>query len=191
MNRDERHPFRRFGGRNMRWAPAVLVWILVGCWPYANIDIRVELPDSALEEAFDRLELGLRGRRSPRPAPKGVTVDTPEIEALQEARKERLQALSALLEAGIAGQSRDVRLVLRSEGPESLSPKELENARGLLDRENMDREALVAEIMRANSVKGTGNLKSVREVYTIVLRRRAGLNWWVQWPDGGWSRKDR
>jgi uncharacterized protein YdbL (DUF1318 family) len=115
-----------------------------------------------------------------------INVSNPAIRALRDSIKQRSDAIKPFMDRGNVGIGQDGLLVVRSS--DGLSLKERAEITQLVDAENRDREALYAEIAKANNIAG----ESVPKIKTIFAKSwidQARSGWWIQDSQGTWRRK--
>lgn len=114
-----------------------------------------------------------------------LDVSTPAIVAIQSAMQARHANLAPLYDSGAIGLTRDGKVALRDASSVPLPQRGALN--GLLASENADRTSLYREIARAN-----GHPEWETQVQATFAQRwvdKARKGWWVQGPNGDWSRK--
>lgn len=114
-----------------------------------------------------------------------LDVSTPAIVAIQSAMQARHANLAPLYDSGAIGLTRDGKVALRDASSVPLPQRGALN--GLLAAENADRTSLYREIARAN-----GHPEWEAQVQATFAQRwvdKARKGWWVQGPNGDWSRK--
>ena len=113
-----------------------------------------------------------------------LRVDTPAVNALKQSMRSRFHQLRPYLDSGAVGLTSDGLLAVHNAGAVPLSARQQVNA--LVTAQNRDRNALYAEIARAN-----GHPEWQAEIrHTFAQRwiQRARPGWWVQ-SGGGWAQK--
>jgi uncharacterized protein YdbL (DUF1318 family) len=188
-------------------APAVLA---AGC-----VTVNVYFPAAAAEKAADRIiqeVYGTEGQPAPQapatpPAPAGgegaalrvidflfpaawaqqadIDVSTPGIERLKEQMKQRHRGLEPFYAGGAVGMAANGLITLRD--PKLVSIKDRNTVNQLVAGENQDRNALYAEIAKAN-----GHPEWEREIRETFARRwvaNAPAGWFFQDSGGGWKQK--
>lgn len=117
----------------------------------------------------------------------------PEVVAAYKGMGQRLTSLNQLRDQGLAGETKDGRVVLRANPPQV---GEAEAA--LLREENSDREVVMngmaKAILKITRQEATpANLARARtqasETFASIRRDAAKPSWWVQLPNGAWARK--
>lgn len=183
----------------------------------ACVTVNVYFPAAAAEQAADRIIREVYGARRPAggaesepeapPAtpPEGepgamrwldwlvpaahaqadLNVSTPAIRRLTASMEARHAALAPYYASGAIGMGRDGRLVIRDLGAVPLA--ERARLKQLVAAENRDRDALYAEIARAN-----GHPEWEPDIRATFARRwvaNAPAGWWFQDETGTWRRK--
>lgn len=121
---------------------------------------------------------------APAHAEADISVNTPAIRQLQASMEQRHRQLAAHYNSGAVGMTDDGRITLRDQ---KLVPLKERNAvKGLVAQENGDRDALYAEIARAN-----GHPEWEAEIRQTFARRwvanaRSG---WYYMQGGAWKQK--
>ncbi|NJD69042.1 MAG: DUF1318 domain-containing protein [candidate division NC10 bacterium] len=117
----------------------------------------------------------------------------PEVVAAYKGVGGRLARLNQLREQGLVGEANNGRVTFRA-GPPQVSEADT----ALLGEENRDREGIIHGMARAilklTRQEGTpANLARVKteaaETFASIRREAAKSGWWVQRPDGAWTRK--
>lgn len=142
-------------------------------------------PQSRIEDKF-RFTLSLLGPEDAFAQEADINVTTPAIRALKQSIKERSEAIKPFMDRGNVGISNDGLLVLRS--GEGLNLKEKANLNRLLSAENKDREALYAEIAKANNFS-SDRIPDIKKIFARSWVENAREGWWVQNENGEWRRK--
>jgi uncharacterized protein YdbL (DUF1318 family) len=115
-----------------------------------------------------------------------INVSNPAIRALKDSIKRRSGAIKPYMERGQIGIGQDGLLKLRS--AEGLHLKERAEAQQLIEAENRDREALYAEIAKANGI-ATENIPRIKAIFAKSWIEQAQTGWWIQDSQGNWKRK--
>jgi len=190
-------------GRMLAIAGAVA--LLTAC-----VTINVYFPAAAAERAADTIieEVWGEGAGGVQPAPEpqsrasGVglallellvpaaraqadfDISTPAIDRLKASMKERFEALRPYYESGAVGLTADGLVTVRD--PKLVPLAERNRVQALVAAENRDRNALYAEIARAN-----GHPEWEAEIRETFARRwvaNARSGWWYR-SGGGWRQK--
>jgi uncharacterized protein YdbL (DUF1318 family) len=90
------------------------------------------------------------------------------------------------MDKGNAGISNEGLLVIRSK--DGLSLKDQANLSRLITAENNDRNSLYSEIARANEFP-PDKVKDIMKIFASSWIKQARQGWWIQSPDGQWSKK--
>lgn len=116
----------------------------------------------------------------------------PEVIAAYKGVGGRRAQMDQLREQGLVGEGNDGKAVLRA------SPPQAGNAETVLREENRDREVIIngmaKAILKLTRQEGTSaNLARVKsqasETFASIRREAAHPGWWVQQPNGPWTRK--
>lgn len=121
---------------------------------------------------------------APAHAEADISVNTPAIRQLQASMEQRHRQLAAHYDSGAVGMTDDGRITLRDQKLVPLS--ERNTVKGLVAQENGDRDALYAEIARAN-----GHPEWEADIRQTFARRwvanaRSG---WYYMQGGAWKQK--
>ena len=117
----------------------------------------------------------------------------PEVVAAYKGIGQRLPRMNQLRERGLAGEANNGKAVFRANPPQV---GDAETA--LLREENSDREVVIngmaKAILKLTRQEGTSaNLARVKteaaETFASIRREAAHPSWWIQLPNGGWTRK--
>lgn len=114
-----------------------------------------------------------------------INVTNPAIRALKESIRKRSDALKPYLDKGNVGIGQDGLLALRS--ADGLNLKERADVNQLIEAENKDREALYAEIAKANSIS-SDNIPRIKSIFAKSWIEQARPGWWIQ-SGGNWQKK--
>jgi uncharacterized protein YdbL (DUF1318 family) len=90
------------------------------------------------------------------------------------------------MDRGNVGISRDGLLSVRA--TEGLSLKERAEVQQLVDAENRDREALYAEIAKANDI-ARESVPKIKAIFAKSWIEQARPGWWIQDAQGNWRKK--
>ena len=122
---------------------------------------------------------------TPAQAEADISVNTPAIRQLEAAMEKRHRQLAKYYADGAIGMTLNGEIILRDQ---KLIPLQDRNTvKGLVAGENRDRNALYAEIARAN-----GHPEWETDIRDIFARRwidNAPSGWWYQTTQGGWKQK--
>ena len=142
-------------------------------------------PQSLLQIAPDgMLSLGLT--REVFAQEPDINVSNPAIRGLRESIKRRSGAIKPFMDKGNAGINQDGLLVVR--GSEGLSLKDRAEVQQLIEAENRDREALYAEIAKANNIPSEA-VPKIKGIFARSWVDQAQSGWWIQDSQGTWKRK--
>jgi uncharacterized protein YdbL (DUF1318 family) len=142
-------------------------------------------PQSLLPFAPDR-NLSLSLTREAFAQEADINVSNPAIRGLRDSIKRRSGAIKPYMDKGSAGINQDGLLVVRSS--EGLSLKERAEVQQLIEAENRDREALYAEIAKANNIPPDA-VPKIRGIFAKSWIDQAQTGWWIQDSQGNWKRK--
>jgi uncharacterized protein YdbL (DUF1318 family) len=115
-----------------------------------------------------------------------INVSNPAIRGLRESIKRRSGAIKPYMDKGNAGINQDGLLVVR--GSDGLSLKERAEVQQLIEAENRDREALYAEIAKANNIPPEA-VPKIKGIFARSWIDQAQSGWWIQDSQGTWKRK--
>lgn len=115
-----------------------------------------------------------------------VNVSTPAIRGLKASMASRFPQLQPLYGKGAIGETNNGLVAIRDTG--ALSLKEKADVNRLVDQENADRQALYAEIIRANNLD-LGRLAEVQKLFANSWRDKSSPGWWIQSDSGQWGKK--
>ena len=115
-----------------------------------------------------------------------INVSNPAIRGLRDSIKRRSGAIKPYLDKGNAGINQDGLLVIRSS--DGLSLKERAEVQQLIEAENRDREALYAEIAKANNIPAEA-VPKIKGIFAKSWIDQAQPGWWIQDSQGSWKRK--
>lgn len=193
--------------RKLVW---LVVFFLVSC-----VTVNIYFPAAAIQRAADQIVDDVRKAPEPSPpapgAPKdkssrlpslrlaglgmavaaaGTAVDlnvsTPAIRNLKAALAGRFSQLQPLYGKGAIGETNTGLLAVRDAA--GLSLKEKADVNRLVEQENADRQALYAEIVRANNLDPR-NLGEVQRLFANSWRDKSSPGWWIQLDSGQWAKK--
>ena len=115
-----------------------------------------------------------------------INVSNPAIRGLRDSIKHRSGAIKPYMDKGSAGINQGGLLVVRSS--EGLSLKERAEVQQLIEAENRDREALYAEIAKANNIPPDA-VPKIKGIFANSWIDQAQTGWWIQDSQGNWKRK--
>ena len=114
-----------------------------------------------------------------------INVTNPAIRALKDSIRKRSDAIKPYMDRGNIGIAQDGLLAIRS--ADGLNLKERAEANQLIDAENKDREALYAEIAKANGIPKE-NIPKIKSIFAKSWIEQAQPGWWIQ-NNGNWQKK--
>lgn len=178
----------------------------------ACVTVNIYFPAAAVERAADQIVKETWGESNEPAAPKpqsenhvtparvaslsfvseaqaqeaDINVSNPAIRSLKDSIKQRSGAIKPYMDRGSIGIGQDGLLKLRS--AEGLNLKERAEIQQLVDAENRDREALYAEIAKANGI-ATENIPRIKAIFAKSWIEQAQSGWWIQDASGSWRRK--
>ena len=115
-----------------------------------------------------------------------INVSNPAIRGLSDSIKRRSGAIKPYMDKGSAGINQSGLLVVRSS--EGLNLKERAEVQQLIEAENRDREALYAEIAKANNIPPDA-VPKIKGIFAKSWIDQAQTGWWIQDSQGNWKRK--
>ena len=115
-----------------------------------------------------------------------VNVSTPAIRNIRASLANRFPQLQPLYGKGAIGETNTGLIAARDIG--ALSLKEKADVNRLVEQENADRQALYAEIIRANSL-APSQLGEIQRLFANSWRDKSAPGWWIQQDNGQWGRK--
>jgi len=136
-------------------------------------------PQSSLERLLDLLVPAAYA------AAPDINISTPAINRLKASMQARHRSLVPYYSSGAVGMTGNGLLTLRD--PSAVPLRQRNRVKQLVSQENRDRNALYAEVARAN-----GHPEWERNIRSIFARRwvaNAPGGWWYQDSRGNWQRK--
>ena len=130
-----------------------------------------------------KLSLGFVGAARAQEA--DINVSNPAIRALKDSIKRRSEAVKPYMDKGNIGIGQDGLLALRNS--DGLNLKERAETQQLIDAENRDREALYAEIAKANNID-KNSIPKIKAIFAKSWIDQARPGWWIQ-DAQGWRKK--
>ncbi|MBI4524776.1 MAG: YdbL family protein [Deltaproteobacteria bacterium] len=115
-----------------------------------------------------------------------INISNPAIRALKDSIRTRSESIKPFMDKGNVGIGRDGLLVVRT--TEGLSLKERAEVQQLVEAENRDREALYAEIARANNFP-VERVADIKKIFAKSWIEQARSGWMIQDPQGSWRKK--
>jgi len=185
----------------------VLALLLTAC-----VTVNIYFPAAAVQRAADRIVEETWGgpEKGGKETPKGsssvggkiyalvgltreafaqepdVNVSNPAIRSLKESIRNRSESIKPFMDKGSVGLNRDGLLAVRA--TEGLNLKERAEVQQLVEAENRDREALYAEIAKANNFPKE-RVADIKRIFARSWIEQARAGWWVQDAQGNWRRK--
>jgi uncharacterized protein YdbL (DUF1318 family) len=178
----------------------------------ACVTVNIYFPAAAVERAADQIVKETWGGAAdaPKPAPQpqsnnpatqkisfglvstahaqeaDINVSNPAIRALKDSIKQRSEAIKPYMDRGNVGIGQDGLLVVRS--TDGLSLKERADVKQLVGAENRDREALYAEIAKANNI-AKESIPRIKTIFAKSWIDQARPGWMIQDSQGNWRKK--
>jgi uncharacterized protein YdbL (DUF1318 family) len=115
-----------------------------------------------------------------------INVSNPAIRALKDSIKQRSNSIKPYMDRGNVGIRQDGLLTIRT--AEGLNLKERAEIQQLVEAENRDREALYAEIAKANNIPKE-NIPKIKSIFAKSWIDQAQPGWWIQDSQGNWKKK--
>jgi uncharacterized protein len=115
-----------------------------------------------------------------------INVSNPAIRALKDSIKQRSNAIKPYMDRGNIGIGQDGLLRIRT--TDGLNLKERAEVQQLVEAENRDREALYAEIAKANNIPKE-NISKIKSIFAKTWIEQAQPGWWIQDSQGNWKKK--
>ena len=115
-----------------------------------------------------------------------INVSNPAIRALKDSIKQRSNAIKPYMDRGNIGIRQDGLLTIRT--TDGLNLKERAEIQQLIEAENRDREALYAEIAKANNIPKE-NIPKIKSIFAKSWTEQAQPGWWIQDSQGNWKKK--
>ena len=114
-----------------------------------------------------------------------INVSNPAIRALKDSIKSRSGSIKPFMDKGNIGIAQDGLLAVRS--TDGLNLKERAEIQQLVDAENRDREALYAEIAKANNI-ARESVPKIKAIFARSWMEQAQPGWYIQ-DAQGWKKK--
>ncbi|HEV8343342.1 MAG TPA: YdbL family protein [Candidatus Binatia bacterium] len=184
----------------------LLVFFLTAC-----VTVNIYFPAAAVQRAADTIVEETWGEgKGTKEAPKGgafaseriyafngfareafaqeadINISNPAIRSLKDSIRTRSDSIKPYMDKGNVGLNRDGLLVVRS--TEGLNLKERAEAQQLVEAENRDREALYAEIAKANNFPRE-KMPDIKRIFANSWIDQARSGWWIQDAQGNWRKK--
>jgi uncharacterized protein YdbL (DUF1318 family) len=115
-----------------------------------------------------------------------INISNPAIRGLKGSIKRRSGSIKPFMDKGNVGIRSDGLLVVRT--TEGLSLRERAEVQQLVEAENRDREALYAEIARANNFPQE-KVADIKRIFAGSWIEQARSGWWIQDSRGNWRKK--
>lgn len=115
-----------------------------------------------------------------------INISNPAIRGLKESIKRRSGSIKPFMDKGNVGIRSDGLLVVRT--AEGLGLKERAEVQQLVEAENRDREALYAEIARANNFPKE-KVADIKKIFARSWIEQARSGWWIEDTQGNWIKK--
>ncbi len=115
-----------------------------------------------------------------------INVSNPAIRGLRDSIKRRSGPIKPYMDKGNAGINQNGLLAVRSS--DGVSLKERAEVQQLIEAENRDREALYAEIAKANNIPPEA-VPKIKGIFAKSWIDQAQSGWWIQDAQGNWRRK--
>ena len=113
-----------------------------------------------------------------------IEINTPGVNAIKQSMQARHAQLAGYFASGAVGLTEDGMIALRDAGAVPLAQRQ--GVQGLVNADNQDRNALYAEIAKAN-----GHPEWQTEIRSTFAQRwiqRAQPGWWIQ-GGGAWKQR--
>jgi len=190
--------------------------ILLVFFATACVTVNIYFPAAAVQRAADSIveeSWGGPGKEGPRPGPKQVpgdrgalggkilaaiaprvahaaepdiNISNPAIRSLKDAIRARSESIKPFMDKGNVGITRDGLLTART--TDGLNLKERAEVQQLVEAENRDREALYAEIAKANNI-ARESIPKIKTIFAKSWIEQARPGWFIQDSQGNWSKK--
>jgi uncharacterized protein YdbL (DUF1318 family) len=115
-----------------------------------------------------------------------INVSNPAIRGLRESIKRRSNLIKPYMDKANVGINQDGLLSIRS--TDGLTLKQRAEIQQLVEAENRDREALYAEIAKANNIDREA-VPKIKRIFARSWIEQAQPGWWIQDEKGTWKRK--
>ena len=115
-----------------------------------------------------------------------LNVSTPAIRALKTSMASRFPQLQPFCAKGTIGETSTGLVALRDAA--ALSLQEKAQVTRLVEQENADRQALYAEIIKANNLD-SGRMSELQRLFANSWREKSSPGWWIQQDNGTWVKK--
>lgn len=115
-----------------------------------------------------------------------INVSNPAIRALKDSIRNRSESIKPFMDRAGVGINREGLLVVRT--TDGLNLKERAEVQQLVEAENRDREALYAEIARANNFPRE-KVADIKRIFAQSWIDQARSGWLIQDAQGNWRKK--
>jgi uncharacterized protein YdbL (DUF1318 family) len=115
-----------------------------------------------------------------------INVSTPAIRSLQASMASRFPQLQPFYARNIIGEGSNGLVAVFDTA--ALPLKDRAEVTRLADQENRDRQALYAEIVRANNLD-MGRIGEVQRLFANSWRGKSSPGWMIQLDSGQWVKK--
>ncbi|RMF87209.1 MAG: DUF1318 domain-containing protein [Nitrospinota bacterium] len=115
-----------------------------------------------------------------------VNLTTPAIRKLESSLKKRFPQLRPYFDRGVLGETNNGLVEIRSLS--GLPLREQGKVRRLVKEENRDRQALYAELAKANNLS-PATIPKIQAIFAESWQKAAESGWWIQTRDGKWIKK--
>ncbi len=115
-----------------------------------------------------------------------INVSTPAIRSLQASMASRFPQLQPFYARNVIGEGSNG--LLAQFDTAALSLKDRADVARLVEQENRDRQALYAEILRANNLD-MGRIGEVQRLFANSWRGKSSPGWMIQLDSGQWVKK--
>ena len=189
-------------------------WLLVVLAVTACVTVNIYFPAAAVQKAADEIVEDTWGNEPKPSSPSGqsegvggrnwfdtyvslglvseaqaqeadINISNPAIRSIKDRMRQRSDLLKPFLNSKNVGIDKDGYLkVLSTEG---INLRERSQVNQLVAAENRDREALYAEIAKANNLQSAA--KRIQDIFANTWRDKAQSGWQIQQDNGNWVTK--
>ena len=191
--------------RKRHWLLVLFLTFVASC-----VTVNIYFPAAAIQEAADKIVEDVRKTPEQKPGPKpdkssrmdrirvvrlgpaeaqaamDINVSTPAIRSLQASMAGRFPQLQPFYARNVIGEGSNGLLTVFDTA--ALPLKERADVARLADQENRDRQALYAEIVRANNLD-MGRIGEVQRLFANSWRGKSSPGWVIQLDSGQWVKK--
>jgi uncharacterized protein len=195
--------------RKRHWLLVLFLTFVVSC-----VTVNIYFPAAAIQEAADKIvddvrkTPGQKPEQTPGPktdksswldrvrlvrlgpaeaqAAMDINVSTPAIRSLQAPMAGRFPQLQPFYGRNVVGEGSNGLLALFDTA--ALPLKDRADVTRLVEQENRDRQALYAEIVRANNLD-MGRVGEVQRLFANSWRGKSSPGWMIQLDSGQWVKK--